>query len=166
MYHNYATYRAYLNARLHALSIVICGDDTTLRAELAWKGKSHTTELSDAEAKELVRELEVTAGLIKKNLAKARKILSPDCLTDKQRRKIIWLTKYNFHWQPQSTFSFIAKMFPYLRDNLTNWELKHSSLQALFRIISADEADEIIKRLIKIKGQNEKNKDRTSHHAE
>ncbi len=165
MYHNFKTYRGYLNARLHALSIVICGDDTTLRAELARLGKSHTTEITDNEAKQLLKELEATATVVKKNIAQVKQILSPDALTDKQRRKIIWLTKYNFHWLPQSTFSFIVKMFPYLRDNLTRWELKHSNLQALFRIVSADEADEIIKRLTKIKGQNEKDKHSTADNA-
>jgi hypothetical protein len=46
MYRGYKTYRHFLNAKLHALSIIFCGDDTVIEEELHKRGLASVIDLS------------------------------------------------------------------------------------------------------------------------
>jgi len=79
-----------------------------------------------------------------------------EAMTLPQRKAIIKITKYEFNWAPEATFSFILKVIPGCREKLTNYELKNSKLNILFNLLTSKQADTIIKRLIKIKERNHK----------
>lgn len=78
-------------------------------------------------------------------------------ITLPQRKAIIKITKYDFNWAPEATFSFILKVIPQRRKQLSNYELKNSKLNILYNLLTHKDADMIIKRLIKIKERNLKN---------
>ncbi|MBK9333869.1 MAG: hypothetical protein IPM96_16040 [Ignavibacteria bacterium] len=81
-----------------------------------------------------------------------------------QRKAIIKITKYDFEWSPEATFSFILGVLPDRRNRMSVWEVQNSKLQKLYMIMSKADADKVIKRLDKIKKkeirgrQNERNR--------
>lgn len=154
MYRGYATYRAFLNAKLHALSAVICGDDELIDSILADKNLKSVKELSTRDASELYQFLLSEAKRRQPNADQVNSILGKGRMTDNQRNLIIKVTKYNFHWSPEATFSYIVEMFPDYRKRLSLWEVQNSKLGKLFSLLTAQDADRVIKRLLAIEKRN------------
>ena len=77
-------------------------------------------------------------------------------MTQGQRKAIIKLTKYEFNWSPEATFSYILGIVPERRKRMSPWEIQNSKLQRLFGLLSKKDADRIIKRLDKMKKRNTK----------
>jgi len=73
-----------------------------------------------------------------------------------QRKAIIKITKYDFEWSPEATFSFILGVLPDRRNRMSVWEVQNSKLQKLYMIMSKADADKVIKRLDKIKKRNQR----------
>jgi hypothetical protein len=172
MYKGYYSYRGYLNAKLHAVSIKICGDTTVLNDEIVKIVESRKEKLADApeiievstksltdkEAANLYHKLLSTLNSVSKNVTKAKDIIgSDDSMTVGQRKAMIKITKYDFHWSPEATFSFILQVLPAKRKRLSSWEIQNSKLLKLYTLISRKEADKIIKRLDKIIKRNKEN---------
>lgn len=162
-YKGYKDYRAYLNAKLHALSINICGNRQILDNEIEkillmrpgindlpkeWS----TTMLTTEEAETIYRRLYRTLSNIK-----SKSTADPNLMTLQQRKAIIKLTKYNFSWSVPATFSFILGILPEKRKRLNGWEIRKSKITRLFSLLSKKDADKIIKRLDMIKKRNLQN---------
>lgn len=170
MYKGYYSYRGYINAKLHALSIKICGDTSMLENEIiktieTREDKSldkdfieiSTKSLTDKEAANLYHKLITTLNSVSKNITSAKNIIGTnDSMTVAQRKAIIKITKYEFNWSPEATFSFILTVLPEKRKKLSSWEIQNSKLLKLYTLISRKDADKIIKRLDKIKKRNAK----------
>ena len=160
--------RKLLNAKLHALSSVICSSDEVLRSVT---GGRSVKELTDDEAQKAHNDLKafvVKQNRFKKSVLKDTGVTEPNThqpttnngqsMSDGQRRAIIKITKYIFHWSPEATFSYILETCPPLRSRLNNFEIKKSSLTKLFSIMSRQDAHKVIRRLDKIQNANHKNK--------
>ena len=176
MYKGYKTYRGYINAKLHALSFLICGSREVLDTEICRILKSRTSPdhlddnkpvlielssklLTDSEATDLYHKLIRTADAIKKNEVKANEILGiNDIITDKQRKAIISLCQYKLKWNPSGTFGYLMKTIPELKGRMTGLQYKNCDLKKMYSVISKSEADTIIKRLDKIIEHNSINK--------
>ena len=170
MYKGYYSYRGYINAKLHALSIKICGDTSMLESEIiktieTREDKSgdkdfieiSTKSLTDKEAANMYHKLLTTLNSVSKNITSAKNIIGTnDSMTVAQRKAIIKITKYEFNWSPEATFSFILTVLPEKRKKLSSWEIQNSKLLKLYTLISRKDADKIIKRLDKIKKRNAK----------
>lgn len=169
MYKNFASYRHYLNAKLHAMSITLSGDSTliesliweclqkrepaqlplglTSSAENGGEWKPSVKDLTDSEAKNLynlmIQLLSGQQQYIKETGIEGHK----QTLTDRQRRAIIALTKYKLNMSPDAAFTYILDTFPEKRRRLTEWEIKHSRLTKLFSLLDKKEASKLIKRL-------------------
>lgn len=154
MYRGYKTYRHYLNAKLHALSAVISGDNTVIDAELAERGLASVKELTTDEARLLYRTLSEAAKKVSNNMDQVKAAMGQGKMTDRQRAAIIKIAKYKFNWSNEALFSYIAEMFPNYLKHLTNWEIKNSKLYKLFGRLTAKDADRIIKRLDQIQKRN------------
>lgn len=173
MYKGYKTYRHYINAKLHGLSIKICGDRTVLDneiinilndrrlytyADVELPPVISTNLLTDGEASNLYRRLINTFRDVQNNVNSAKTIIGTrDEMTVGQRKAIIRIAKYEFRWSPEATFSFILSVFPEKRKRLSSWEIQNSKLLKLYTLISSKDADKIIKRLDQIKKRNLKN---------
>lgn len=170
MYKGYYSYRGYINAKLHALSIKICGDTSMLESEIiktieTREDKSgdkdfieiSTKSLTDKEAANMYHKLLTTLNSVSKNITSAKNIIGTnDSMSVAQRKAIIKITKYEFNWSPEATFSFILTVLPEKRKKLSSWEIQNSKLLKLYTLISRKDADKIIKRLDKIKKRNAK----------
>ena len=172
MYKGYKTYRHFLNAKLHALAVQIAGEEhykeflesevtKLINRRITVGDNSFSTsdnsviDLAEVEAEWLYKEMVKICRTVKDNV-KTSKILtgSDDSITPGQRKAIIKLTKYNFRWSPEATFSFILGIVPEKRKRMSAWEIQNSKLLKLFSILSKKDADRIIKRLDKIKQRN------------
>lgn len=161
MYKGYKTYRHFINAKLHALSVKICGSrellDTEIdRAIFSRSGSPivplpapSTTLLTIEEAENIYRKLFRTLNNIKK-----KSEIDPNKMTVQQRKAIIKLTRYEMNWSIQATFSFLLGVIPEKRKRLSSWEIQNSKLIKLYSLISSKDADKIIKRLEKIEKRN------------
>lgn len=169
MYKGFESYRHYINSKLHGLSIRICGSRDLLDQELdkifgsrpsadqPKDGTMSTTMLTDREANDLYNRLCKLAATVSANIKASKQIIgSDDFMTDPQRRAIIRLTKYDFKWSPEATFSYILGIVPEKRKRLSPWEIQNSKLQRLFGLLTKKDADRVIKRLDKIKKRNTK----------
>lgn len=177
MFKGFQSYRHYLNSKLHGLSIRICGGREVLDEEI-YKilsgreqrcgsqdslGRSATTQsvsttmLTDGEANDLYNRLCKVAAKVSANIKASNQIIGTDhAMTDGQRRAIIRLSKYQFNWSPEATFSYILGIVPEKRKRLSTWEIQNSKLQRLFGLLTKKDADRVIKRLDKIKKRNTK----------
>jgi len=158
MYRGFKTYRHFLNYSLHALSAVICGDDTVIDQELYLRNLKSVKELTDLEAKLLCRQLAEIAKKVTNNTNVLKAVIDLGKMSLNQRKAIIKITKYNFNWTTEATFSFIAEMFPDYRKRLSTWEIQKSKLNKLYGLLNKKDADKIIKRLISIEKRNLKKK--------
>lgn len=169
-YRGYKSYRAFLNAKLHAISIKLCGDRFVLDDEIAGILRARplpvlppvisTELLTDAEASRLYKRLLTTLASVGSRLQEAKRIAgdtSSMILTPAQRKAIIKLTKYDFRWSPEATFSFILSALPERRKRLSPWEIQNSKLNKLYSTMSRADADKVIKRLDQIKKRNKHN---------
>jgi hypothetical protein len=154
MYRGFQTYRHFLNAKLHALSAIICGDDGILDDNLEARGKKSVTELDLKEAEELYGLFARIAQGSMETVDEWKSAIGQGKMTEKQRAMIIKICRYKFHWPVQATFSFIAEMFPAYRKRLSLWEIENSKLAKLYAMLSAEDADRIIKRLLQIEKRN------------
>lgn len=154
MYRGYKTYRHFLNAKLHALSAIICGDDTILREALLSYNVSSVKDLDFRSAQELYRQLKIAAQQMTKKTNELKEAIGLGKMTNAQRALIIRLTKYKFQWSTEATFSYIVEMFPDYRKRLSIWEVQHSQLGKLFHLLSSRDADRVIKRLLAIEKRN------------
>ncbi len=154
MYRGFKTYRHFLNYSLHALSAVICGDDTVIDQELSLRKIASVKELTDKDAKLLYRQLSEVAKKVSSNTNELKSAIGLGKMTDRQRAAIIKITKYNFGWSQEATFSFIAEMFPDYRKRMSAWEIENSKLNKLYGLLTMKDADKIIKRLISIEKRN------------
>lgn len=176
-YRGFQSYRHYINSKLHGLSIRICGSREVLDTEIyrilnsrslrpaaqdslsktAGASSVSTTMLSDHEAQDLYNRLCKVAAKVSANIKGAKKIIGDDdAMTDGQRKAIIRLSRYNFSWTPEATFSFILGVVPEKRKRMSPWEIQNSKLQRLFGLMSKKDADRVIKRLDRIKKRNTK----------
>lgn len=159
-YKGYKDYRSFLNAKLHALSIKICGDKSVLNYEIDREllfrvpnsamfplPPPSVTLLTIDEAKRIYDKLLLTLKELKSE--DKNKVMSIG-----QRKAIIKITKYDFEWSPEATFSFILGVLPEKRKRMSVWEVQNSKLQKLYMILSKADADKVIKRLDKIKKRN------------
>ncbi|MCS7054086.1 MAG: DUF1018 domain-containing protein [Ignavibacterium sp.] len=153
MYRGFKTYRHFLNYQLHALSAIICGDDTVIDEELARRGFESVKQLNDREAELLYRQLKEVVNKLKSPPSELK--LSPPRMTDKQRKAILKLARYTFNWSDEALISYIFDMYPDKRKRLNNWEIKNANIHKIFNMLSIKEADKVIKRLDKIKARNE-----------
>ena len=113
--------------------------------------------LTDAEANYLYNEMIRTLVKVQKNVSEAKTIVGEkdnSVMSVSQRKAIIKITKYEFSWSPEATFSFLLSVLPEKRKRLSSWEIQNSKLLKLFTLISPKDADKIIKRLDKIKKRN------------
>ena len=161
MFKGYKDYRSYLNAKLHALSIKICGSRELLDTEidrtiLLRSGQGifplpapSTTLLTIEEAENIYRKLFRTLNNLKK-----KSETDPNKMTPAQRNAIIKLTKYEMNWSVQATFSFILGVIPERRKRLSSWEIANSKMLKLYSIMSKEDANKVIKRLDQIKKRN------------
>ena len=156
MYRGYKTYRHYLNAKLHALSAVICGDDTVIDEELARRGLKSVTELTPADAKLIHTQLTEVARKVSNNVNELKSIIGAGRITDRQRAAIIKSAKYKINWSQEATFSYILESLPEYRKRLSSWEIENSKLNKLYSILTTKDADKIIKRLDMIQKRNQK----------
>ncbi|MDI6804640.1 MAG: hypothetical protein QME58_12485 [Bacteroidota bacterium] len=155
MYRGFQTYRHFLNSKLHALSALICGDDTVLDAELKVFGVVSTKDLSDADALAVYINFKNIASNILKNKNQIDQLIGEARMTANQRACIIKITKYKFNWGLEATFSYILETLPNYRKRLSPWEIQNNKLRKLYSFLSAKEADKIIKRLDKIQKRNQ-----------
>lgn len=171
MYRGYKTYRGYLNAKLHGLSIVISGSSELLKYEVCEiiKARENTDSLdqskpdlielsvkllTDKEAVTLYNKLINVANDIEKNSRKAKQILKlNDGMTDGQMKAIISICKYKLKWKPESTFKYLTKTIPEIKDRIKPGS---TNLKLLFANIKKSEANTIIKRLDMMIKKNEK----------
>lgn len=169
MYKGFQSYRHYLNSKLHALSLRICGSREVLDQEIcnilgSRQEAGHapvdtvsTTMLTEEEAGELYQRLCKVASKVSANIKASRKIIgNDDAMTDGQRKALIKLTKYQLSWSAEATFSYILGIVPDKRKRLSPWEIQNSKLQRLFGLLTKKDADRVIKRLDKIKKRNTK----------
>lgn len=154
MYRGFKTYRHYLNYQLHALSAVICGDDTVIDDELARRGLTSVKDLSLRDAQALVKDLTLVAKKVSNNVNQLKEAIGQGRMTVSQRAAIIKIAKYIFNWSNEAIFSFILETFPDYRNKLSKWEIENSKLYKLFGLLSSKDADKIIKRLDAIKKRN------------
>ncbi len=172
MYRGFKTERAFYNAKLHGLAVVIYGDATAgeFLKDHVYKIMSKrsapgtislfqiysVTDLTDEEARDLYYELLLTCRKIKANAKATNAILGiqGNQMSDEQRRLIIKLTKYKFKWSAEVTFSKITEICPELVKRLTPWQIKKTKLLPLFNLMNKKQADKIIKRLEKIEERN------------
>lgn len=183
MYRGYKSKRAYLNAKIHALSHKIY-EDTGAEEHLAEligdiiakrpqssvdlfnetpggnvSGKCGVSLLTDSEARSLYYELVSTLKKLKANTKATNAILGikTSAMTDEQRRKIIKITRYVFGWSIEVTFSKILEFCPELAKRLTPWQIKQTKIVPLYNLLNARQANSIIKRLEKIEKRNKEN---------
>lgn len=171
MYKGYQSERAFYNAKLHGLAVVIVGeqyasDYLTNEVSNTICKRPFTTEqfpeprvtnLTDQEAKNLYFELLNTCRKVKANQKETNKLLnvSTSVMSDQQRSKLIRIMKWKFHWSAEVSFSKIVEICPELTKRLTPWQIKNTKLLPLFAQITMKQADRIIKRLEKIEERNE-----------
>lgn len=175
-YRGFQSYRHFLNTKLHALAVQIVGQEQAkdfLREHVikifqsresvssgmmkrpADDDRTGIMELIDREAQGLYRELVGVCQKVKANLKTSKQLTgTDDSMTPGQRKAIIKLTKYDFQWSPEASFSFILGLFPDKRKRLSPWEIQNSKLQKLFSMLNKKESDKIIKHLDKIKQRN------------
>lgn len=177
MYKGFQSYRHYLNAKLHGLSVRICGGREVLDQEIysilshrsakagaqdslhigASTNSVSTTMLTDTEASDLYNRLLKVCKTVQANLKTSKMITGTDNdMTQGQRKAIIKLSKYDFKWSPEATFSYILGIVPDKRKRLSPWEIQNSKLQRLFGLLTKKDADRVIKRLDKMKKRNTK----------
>lgn len=154
MYRGYKTYRHYLNAKLHALSHVIGGDETVLNGYLREFNCETVKDLSLNQARSIYKLMLELAKEFTANHKKLKELAGQGMMTDGQRRAIIKICKYTFNWSQEATFSYILETCPEHRKRLSPWEIQHSKLGKLYGLLTAQEADKIIKRLDQIKKHN------------
>jgi len=155
MYRGFKTYRHFINAKLHALSAIICGDDTVLDENLSLAGLKSVTELDLEDARKLYFRFAELAKQSAQKTDEMKSAIGLGKMNINQRKLIIRITKYKFRWSPQATFSFIAETFPDHRKRLSLWEIENSKLGKLYSLLSAKDADHLIKRLIQIEKRND-----------
>lgn len=175
MYKGFITERAFYNSKIHALAIIIAGlpaSEEFLRNEV-WKVANkrkqpfglfagvevpvkRVSELTDLEARQLYYDLLTTCRKVKANVKTTNAILGlqGNQMSDEQRKKLIKITKYNFKWSAEVTFSKIVEICPELGKRLTPWQIKNTKLLPLFNLMNKKQADKIIKRLEKIEERN------------
>ncbi len=154
MYHGFKTYRHFLNCKLHALSAVICGDDTLLDENLTLAGVKSVTELELNDARKLYYAFTKLAKESSGRTNEMKAAIGLGMMTHNQRAMIIKISRYNWNWTDEAIFSFIAEMFPDYRKRLSLWEIENSKLNKLFGLLSAKDADKIIKRFLQIEKRN------------
>lgn len=160
--------RSFLNAKLHAYSIQICGDKTVLEQlvyeSLLARGLSKNDitscsvlQLTDQEAEAIYSTLADTNKQVSANVKKAYEYTGQNQdMTYKQRNLIIKLTKYSWNWTPEATFSYLLESLPHLRQRLNSFEIQKSKLKALYGLMTSEDADKVIKRLTQLEKNNNK----------
>lgn len=154
MYRNYKSYRHFLNAKLHALSVVISGDDTVLDAELGFMGKESVKDLTDAEAKKLYKEFIEVAKKTSLNLDKVKAIVGQNRSSQAQRNAIIKISRYILGWKDESIVGYILETIPELRKKMLEYEIKKHKVYRLLNALNVKQADKVIKRLDQIQRRN------------
>ena len=172
-YKGYKSERAFYNAKIHGLAILIAGPQNShdlIKGELRKiidkrisppnmfdkPGTESVTDLRDQEARQLYYDLLNTCQKVKANIKTTNSILGlpGSGMTDRQRKKLIRITKYKFNWSAEVTFSKFIEICPKLAKRLTPWQIKNTKLLPLFNLMSNGQADKIIKRLEKIEERN------------
>ncbi|HAX49657.1 MAG TPA: hypothetical protein PK605_00290 [Ignavibacteria bacterium] len=158
--------RAFLNYKLHAYSIAICGDKSVLEQavyeKLKERGLSHqditscsVLQLTDEEAEAVHTDLNDTNKRVQANVNKAHEYTGQNQdMTYKQRNLIIKLTKYNWKWTPEATFSYLLETLPHIRQRLNSFEIQKSKLKPLYSQMTSEDADKVIKRLTQLEKNN------------
>ena len=175
MHKGYKSERAFYNAKLHGLAVVIYGESTAseflkdhvykLISKRSAPGSISlfhiysVTDLTDKEARQLYFELLAACKRVKANSKVTDIILGikGSEMSDAQRKRIIKLAKYNFNWTIEVTFSKILEFCPELAKRLTPWQIQNTKIQPLFNLLNKKQADRIIKRLEKIERRNQEN---------
>lgn len=184
MYKGFKTERAFYNCKLHGLAHIIAGagaddflkeevnklmnrrasqpatmfDDSTYGLAVT----SGVRDLTDEEARALYIALVKVAQNVTANIKAAREITGApgNGMSDDQRKCIIKISKYQFHWSAEVTFSKILEICPELAKRLTPWQIQNTKLGVLYNLLNTAQADKIIKRLIKIEKRNKENKEK------
>jgi len=163
---SYKSRRAFLNAKLHAISITMCGDKSVLEQSvyemLLSRGltKSDITscsvlQLTDEEAEAIYVTMGEANKHVQANIKKAHEYTGQNQnMTYKQRNLIIKLTKYTWKWKPEATFSYLLETLPHIRQRLNSFEIQKSKLQALYSQMQVEDADKVIKRLTQLEKNN------------
>lgn len=172
MYKGFSTERAFYNAKIHALAIIIAGPQNSrelVRSEVEKIFRRRcsdpmlfaesVTELKDPEARQLYFDFLKICQKVKANIKTTNAILGiqGDNMTDDQRKKLIRITKYKFKWSAEVTFSKIVEICPELVKRLTPWQIKKTKLLPLFNLMNIKQAGKIIKRFEKIERRNIEN---------
>lgn len=161
MARQYKTYRHFLNAKLHALSAVICGDDQIIDAWLEEHKFNSVKDIPNQEAKLLYECLLKRASLSAKTHRKFLQI-GGQAMTDNQYKMIVAKTRYEFGWSTEAVFSYILKTHPHLGKKLNSIEIKNNDVGKLLRLMSRVDGDKLIKRLLSIKKWNEDHHEKNS----
>lgn len=154
MYRGFKTYRHWLNYSLHALSAVICGDDTVIDEMLEQNYYKSVKDLPNNTAESWYKQLKEVAKQTAPKHQKLKEAIGLGNMSDGQRKLIIKLTKYEFNWKPEATFSYIAEMFPDYRKRLSLWEIENSKVNKLMALLTTKDADKVIKRLLQLQKRN------------
>lgn len=154
MYNGFKSYRHFLNAKLHALSCVICGDDTVLDGELERMGKVSVKDLTETEAKALYKDFCVIAKKTALNIDKVKSIIGQNRASKNQQKAIIKIAKYNLHWGDDAIISYILDTIPDLRKRMLSFEIEHNKVWRFLGALNVKQADRLIKRLDQIKKRN------------
>lgn len=154
-FRGFKSYRHFLNSKLHALSCVICGDDTLLDENLSLAGVKSVKDLDLQDARKLYFTFSELAKEASGKTNEIKSAIGLGAITNNQRAMIIKLTRYKWNWTPEATFSFILGILPEKRTKLSKWEIENSRMAKLYSILSAKEADKIIKHLLQIEKRNE-----------
>lgn len=177
-YRGYKDKRSYHNAKIHAMAHIVYSEgakeclsnavktivsDRPFKEKILQPSKSNEgwsiSSLTDREAEELYNDLLAVCKRVKANMKQTKQILDykDGMMTDRQRRKLIRITRYKFRWGAEVTFSKIVEYCPELTKKLTTWQIKQTKLFPLFNLITNEQADKIIKRLEKIEERNKDN---------
>lgn len=156
MYRGFKTYRHWLNYSLHALSAVICGDDEVIDEMLGQNNYKSVLDLPLDVAQKWYKQLKEVAKQVAPKHNKLREAVGLGKMSDGQHRLIVKLTKYDFNWKPEASFSYLAEMFPDYRKRLSLWEIENSKINKLLALLTTKDADKVIKRLLQMKKRNEK----------
>lgn len=154
MYKGYKSYRHYLNAKLHALSYLISGDESVIESELFIRGLNSVKQLSDKDASIIYRTLKEIAKNLGKGENELKTTTGDKRASENQKRAILKLARHTFNWSDEAICSYIFDMYPDKRKKMNEWEIKKADVYKLLNILTTKEANKVIKRLDKIKERN------------
>lgn len=82
----------------------------------------------------------------------------PGMMSLQQKKAIIKLAKYTFHWSIPATFNYILNTCEHLKNQLSPQDIKLTKINKLFYKLTSKDAAKVIQRLDKINQKNQHGK--------